>query len=60
MPDFISLVTRILGSLVYALVVGWKLTLVFLSLSPLMIITFKMIVKVRKVCYYLIIHEIVL
>ena len=47
-PDSISLVARILGSLVYALVAGWKLTLVFLSVSPLMIFTFNRILKVNE------------
>ncbi|UJR37711.1 hypothetical protein I4U23_030406 [Adineta vaga] len=45
-PDFISLVSRMLGALIYALVVGWKLTLVFLSISPLIIITFNITIKV--------------
>ncbi|CAF0756890.1 unnamed protein product [Adineta steineri] len=46
MPDFMSLLARMLGSLVYALVIGWKLTLVFLSISPLIIISFNLTVKV--------------
>ena len=47
-PDFISLVARMLGALIYALVVGWKLTLVFLSISPLIIVTFNLTVKVSE------------
>ncbi|CAF5081195.1 unnamed protein product, partial [Rotaria sp. Silwood1] len=45
-PDFISLVSRMLGALIYALVTGWKLTLVFLSISPFVIITFNLTVLV--------------
>jgi len=41
-------VARMLGSIIYALVIGWKLTLVFLSISPLIIITFKITIKVRN------------
>jgi ABC-type multidrug transport system fused ATPase/permease subunit len=37
-----------LGALVYALVIGWKLTLVFLSISPVIIILFNVTVKVRR------------
>ncbi|CAF3949500.1 unnamed protein product [Rotaria sordida] len=43
--DLITLLARMLGALVYILAIGWKLTLVALSLLPLMIIAFKMIVK---------------
>ncbi|CAF4145934.1 unnamed protein product [Rotaria sordida] len=46
MPDFISLLARTLGALIYTLTIGWKLTLVFLSVSPLIIITFNLVVKV--------------
>ncbi|CAF4027727.1 unnamed protein product, partial [Rotaria sordida] len=45
MADLITLLARMLGALVYILAIGWKLTLVALSLLPLMIIAFKMIVK---------------
>ncbi|CAF3496524.1 unnamed protein product [Rotaria sp. Silwood1] len=44
-PDFITLVSRTLGSLVYSFIVGWKLSLVFLSISPLVILTFNLTVK---------------
>ncbi len=47
MPDFISLLARVLGALVYVLVTGWKPVLVFLSVSPFIIILFNVTVKVR-------------
>jgi ABC-type multidrug transport system fused ATPase/permease subunit len=46
-PDFIALVSRTLGSLIFALITGWKLTLVFLSISPFIIILFNVTIKVR-------------
>jgi ABC-type multidrug transport system fused ATPase/permease subunit len=46
-PDFISLLARVLGALIYALITGWKLTLVFLSISPFIVILFNVTVKVR-------------
>lgn len=46
-PDFISLLARVLGTLVYALVTGWKPALVFLSVSPFLVILFNVTVKVR-------------
>lgn len=46
--DFTTLVARIIGSLSYALYAGWKLTLVFLSVSPLIIITFNASVIVNS------------
>jgi ABC-type multidrug transport system fused ATPase/permease subunit len=46
-PDFIALFARVLGALLYALITGWKLTLVFLSVSPFIIIFFNVTVKVR-------------
>jgi hypothetical protein len=46
--DFIALVARVIGCLVYSLSVGWKLSLVFLSVSPLIIITFNATVAVSK------------
>ncbi|CAF1308683.1 unnamed protein product [Rotaria sordida] len=45
MADLITLLARILSTLIYILVIGWKLTLVSLSLLPLMIFAFKMIIK---------------
>jgi hypothetical protein len=47
-PDFIALLARVLGALIYALAVGWKLALVFLSISPFIIMLFNVTVKVRK------------
>jgi hypothetical protein len=47
-PDFIALLARMVASLVYGLITGWKLALVFLSISPLVIITFNVTIKVRK------------
>ena len=38
--DFISLLARIIGSLVFSFYTGWKLTLVFLAISPLIILSF--------------------
>ncbi|CAF4473429.1 unnamed protein product, partial [Rotaria sp. Silwood2] len=45
-PDFISLLARMLGALIYALATGWKLTLVFLSVSPFVILTFNLTILV--------------
>lgn len=45
-PDFISLCARMIGGVIYALITGWKLTLVFLSVSPFIIILFNITVKV--------------
>ncbi len=46
MPDFISLLARILGAIIYALITGWKLALVFLSVSPFIVLIFNLTVKV--------------
>ncbi|CAF0750899.1 unnamed protein product [Adineta ricciae] len=46
--DFVALSARILGCLCYALYVGWKLTLVFLSVSPLIVLTFNASVMIMK------------
>ncbi|CAF3335982.1 unnamed protein product [Rotaria sp. Silwood2] len=43
-PQVISLLSRMLCTLIYALVTGWKLTLVGLSISPLIIITLNLTV----------------
>jgi hypothetical protein len=45
-PDFIALFARMIGSLIYALILGWKLTLVYLAISPLVILTFNLTLKV--------------
>jgi hypothetical protein len=47
-PDFLSLVARMLGMLIYSLVTGWQLTLVFLSVSPVIVLIFHLTIKVRK------------
>jgi ABC-type multidrug transport system fused ATPase/permease subunit len=47
MPDFISLLARVLGALFYALVTGWKPALVFLSVSSSIVILFNVTMKVR-------------
>jgi ABC-type bacteriocin/lantibiotic exporter with double-glycine peptidase domain len=45
MADFLSLLARMVGCLVFALVKGWKLTLVILSIAPLVIIAFNLTIK---------------
>jgi hypothetical protein len=35
-----------IGSLIYILVVGWKLALVYLSVSPLVVLAFNLTIKV--------------
>jgi len=42
------MIGRIIGSLIYSLIVGWKLTLVFLSMSPLIILALNITIKVGK------------
>ncbi|CAF0800398.1 unnamed protein product [Adineta ricciae] len=44
--DFISLICRLIGGLVFAFTSGWKLALVFISLSPLTIIAFNVTMRV--------------
>ncbi|CAF4988858.1 unnamed protein product [Rotaria sp. Silwood1] len=44
-PDFISLIGRMIGSLIYSLLIGWKLTLVYLSISPLIILVMNLTIK---------------
>ncbi len=46
--DFISLIGRMFGALVYSLILGWKLTLVYLSISPLVILSFNLTIKVSN------------
>jgi ATP-binding cassette subfamily B (MDR/TAP) protein 1 len=46
--DFICLLSRIIGLLIFALCTGWKLTLVFLSISPLIILTFNILIRVSQ------------
>ncbi|CAF0803419.1 unnamed protein product [Adineta steineri] len=44
-PDFFSLCVQMISSLILAFVEGWKLTLVYLSISPLIVITINFTVK---------------
>jgi ABC-type multidrug transport system fused ATPase/permease subunit len=44
--DFISLLARIIGSIIFSLYTGWKLTLVFLSISPLIVLAFNLLIQV--------------
>ncbi|UJR37712.1 hypothetical protein I4U23_030407 [Adineta vaga] len=44
--DFISLICRLIGGLVFAFTSGWKLALVFISLSPLTIIAFNITMRI--------------
>ncbi|CAF1654904.1 unnamed protein product, partial [Didymodactylos carnosus] len=43
--DFLSLLARMIGCLVFALVTGWKLTLVILAISPLVVLAFNLILR---------------
>ncbi|CAF1032346.1 unnamed protein product [Adineta steineri] len=45
-PDFVTLLAKATGVMVYALVVGWKLALVFLSVSPLVILMYRITIVV--------------
>ena len=47
-PDFISLLARVLGAIIFALATGWQLTLVFLSVSPFIILIFNLTFRVRQ------------
>lgn len=40
--DFLSLLARMIGCLVFALITGWKLTMVILSVAPLVILAFNL------------------
>ena len=44
--DFLSLLARMIGCLIFALVKGWKLTLVILSVSPLLFVSAVILTKV--------------
>lgn len=46
MPDFIATSAWLCSALIYALMNGWKLTLIFLSVSPFIVLTFNLTVKV--------------
>jgi ATP-binding cassette subfamily B (MDR/TAP) protein 1 len=43
--DFLSLLARMIGCLVFALVKGWKLTLIILAIAPLVILAFNLTIK---------------
>jgi ATP-binding cassette subfamily B (MDR/TAP) protein 1 len=43
--DFLSLLARMIGCLVFAFVKGWKLTLVILSAAPIVILVFNLTIK---------------
>ncbi|CAF0793637.1 unnamed protein product [Rotaria sordida] len=45
MADFLSLLARMIGCMVFALVKGWKLTLVILAVAPLVITAFNLTIK---------------
>ncbi|UJR22125.1 hypothetical protein I4U23_025189 [Adineta vaga] len=44
-PDFITLFSQMISSLILSFVEGWKLSLVYMSLSPLIMITFHFTIK---------------
>jgi ATP-binding cassette subfamily B (MDR/TAP) protein 1 len=46
--DFICLLSRIIGTLIFSFYTGWKLTLVFLSISPLIVLTFNILIRVSE------------
>lgn len=56
--DCTALLARIVGCLTYSLYIGWKLTLVFLSVSPLIIITFNVTVIVSRL-FMMILREMI-
>ncbi|CAF1398418.1 unnamed protein product [Adineta steineri] len=45
-PDFVSLVSRAICVLIYGLIIGWKMSLVFLSVSPLIIFMYKITIVI--------------
>lgn len=47
-PDFIMLLSQMISSLVLAFVEGWKLSLVYMAMSPLTMITFRFTIKVKR------------
>lgn len=44
--DFICLLSRIIATLVFSFYTGWKLTLVFLAISPLIILSINILIQV--------------
>ena len=43
--DFLSLLARMIGCLLFALIKGWKLTLVLLAAAPLVVVAFNLTIK---------------
>ena len=46
LAEFISIVSRVIASVIFSLYTGWKLTLVFLSISPLIILAMMLLIRV--------------
>lgn len=46
LAEFLSIIARVIASIVFSLCTGWKLTLVFLSISPLILLTIVILIKV--------------
>lgn len=46
LAEFLSIIARVIASLIYSFYTGWKLTLVFLSISPLIILSIALLIKV--------------
>ncbi|CAF5030238.1 unnamed protein product, partial [Rotaria magnacalcarata] len=44
--DFLCLLSRIVATLIFSFYTGWKLTLVFLSISPLIVLSFNLLIRV--------------
>lgn len=49
--DFICLLSRVIGTLAYSFYAGWKLTIVFLSISPFIIISFNILIRVNMTIF---------
>lgn len=49
LAEFLSIVARVIASIVFSLCTGWKLTLVFLSISPLILLTIIILIKVSLI-----------
>ena len=43
--DFLSLLARMIGCLIFSFIKGWKLTLVILAIAPLVIVAFNLTIK---------------
>ena len=53
--DSISLLSVIIACLTFSFYTGWKLTLVFLSISPLIILSFSLLIRVNNEFIFLLI-----